>query len=88
MILCAFLGLTEEDLNTPAPYARVLALNDKGREILKIARGFGSYPNIGQRIDHSFQTIEDRCGDLYGLFALESPEPAGMEAAQRIFYQK
>ena len=41
MVMCAFLGLTEADLCAPAPYVRVLALNDRGREILKKARQSG-----------------------------------------------
>ena len=74
MILCAFLGLTAADLATPAPYARVLAFNDRGREILKKARETGSFPNIGEKVDHPYQTIEDRCDTLYGLFATGTPE--------------
>ena len=38
MVMCAFLGITQKDMDSPAPYARVLALNDRGREILKAAR--------------------------------------------------
>ena len=78
MILCAFLGLTAADLAAPAPYARVLAFNDRGREILKQARETGSFPNTGEKQDHPFQFIEDRCDALYGLFAaerIESPTP-------------
>lgn len=74
MILCAFLGLTQGDLDAPAPYARVLALNDKGREILNNARYTGLFPNIGEKIDHPYQQIEDRADALYGLFAIDSPE--------------
>ena len=74
MILCAFLGLTAEDLEKPAPYARVLALNDRGREILKKARAAGAYPNMGEKLDHPYQAIEDRCDALYGLFATDGPE--------------
>ncbi len=73
MILCAFLGLTQKDLSSPAPYTRVLAFNDKGREVLKQARQFGSYPNIGEKQDHPYAAIEDRADRLYGLFA-ETPE--------------
>lgn len=87
MILCAFLGLRDADLAAPAPYARVLAFNDKGREILKIARQTGDLPNIGQRLDSPYQQIEDRCGDLYGLFAADGPEMPGAEARRRVFYQ-
>ena len=78
MILCAFLGLTAADLATPAPYARVLAFNDRGREILKTARQTFDLPNIGEKQGHMYQLIEDRCDALYGLFAadqIESPTP-------------
>ncbi len=74
MAMCAFLGLTAEVLASPAPYVRVLALNDKGRKILKKARQSGHFPNIGEKLDHPYQTIEDRCDALYGLFA-QTPEP-------------
>ena len=78
MILCAFLGLTAADLATPAPYARVLAFNDRGREILKAARQAFDLPNTGEKQGHPYQLIEDRCDALYGLFAteqIESPTP-------------
>lgn len=73
MIMCAFLGLTQKDLEVPAPYARVLALNEKGRQILKTARTHGLYPNAGEKLDHPYQTIEDRCDALYPLFSTGTP---------------
>ncbi len=73
MILCAFLGLTASDVTSPAPYARVLALNDTGRELLKNARQQGLYPNIGEPIDHPYQMLENRADALYGLFACDAP---------------
>ncbi len=73
MALCAFLGLTEADLAASAPYARVLALNEKGRAVLRKARESLWLPNIGEKIDHPYQRTEDRCDALYGLFA-EVPE--------------
>ena len=60
MVMCAFLGLTAEHIHSPAPYVRVLALNDKGREIL---------------LNHPYQEIEHRCDALYGLFAESTAEP-------------
>lgn len=83
MILCAFLGLTASDLETPAPYTRVLGFTDRGREILKAAREQGLLPNIGEKQDHPFQTIEDRCDALYGLFDTDTPEAP--EPKYRIF---
>lgn len=88
MMICAFLGLSQEQLNTPAPYARVLAFNDKGREILKNARKQGNYPNIGEKIDHPYQEIENRCGDLYALFACGDPEAPGWESKRRVYYHQ
>ena len=87
MIMCAFLGITEETLSSPAPYVRVLALNDKGREILKKARQSGSFVNIGEKQDDPYQALEDRCGQLYGLFA-QQPEAPDSEAQYRIYYQQ
>lgn len=87
MILCAFLGLTAEDLSSPAPYARVLALNDTGREILKKARSLGWYPNIGEPLDHPYQALEYRADDLYGLFAVDAPAPAGQAPKRRVYYR-
>ena len=86
MVMCAFLGLTDKDLSTPAPYTRVLALNDRGREILKKARSNGWFPNAGERIDHPYQQLEDRCGQLYGLFCIGPTEAPDAEAKRRIQY--
>lgn len=83
MILCAFLGLTAQDLASPAPYARALAFNDRGREILKQARQFGCYPNMGDKTDHPFEDIENRTDRLYGLFAHTPEAPK----AYRVTYQ-
>ena len=86
MVMCAFLGLTNPDLNTPAPYARVLAFNDKGREILKLARQSGNFPNAGARQEHPYQLLEDRAGALYGLFAENDPSAPTEEADRRVCY--
>ena len=84
MVLCACLGLTKEALAAPVPYTRVLGFNKTGREILKIAREHGSFPNIGQRMEHPWQQLETRCGTLYGLFAVSAPEPADAEEKKRV----
>lgn len=87
MLMCAFLGITRKDLETPPPYTRVLALNDRGRTILKQARQTGHFPNIGQVLDDPYQALENRCGDLYGLFS-EAPETPGRESNYRIYYHR
>ena len=83
MTMCAFLGLTAEDLAAPAPYARVLGFNGRGREVLHLARDRFPLYNVGQRIGHPQWAVEQRCNDLYGLFA-EKTEPAGQEPKRRV----
>lgn len=86
MVLCAFLGITETMLNAPAPYARVLALNEKGRSILNRAREAGHFPNAGESVEHPYQQQEILWEDLYGLFSVTAPEAPGNHLKQRIFY--
>ena len=86
MVMCAFLGITEEILFSPAPYTRVLAFNDKGREILKSARETGLFPNAGESVDHPYQALEYRAGRLYSQFAIGGERPQ-QEQQRRIFYK-
>lgn len=83
MILCAFLGLTEEALHSPAPYVRVLAFNDRGRSILKEQPEFR---NAGEAIDHPYWDLERRCGNLYGLFCSDDIAPPQTEEKRRVIY--
>lgn len=84
MVMCAFLGLTQEDLLMPAPYVRVLALSSKGRQALKVARQTGTFLNIGQSIDHPFYQIELQTTSLYGLFSQTIESPTA-ESDYRVF---
>ena len=86
MMMCAFLGLTEADMKTPAPYTRVLAFNDRGRAVLKEAKKTGLFLNAGQRHDSDYCRREFRMGDLYGLFAQDAPEAPGAESRRRVWY--
>lgn len=85
MLLCAFLGLTADDLTTPAPYVRALAFNDRGRAIL---RSHPEIRNAGEPIDHPYWDLECRLGSLYGLFSTGTPEPPQLEEKRRIQYHK
>lgn len=87
MVLCAFLGITEDVLNSPVPYVRVLAFNDMGREVLKQFRTVGEFPNIGQPMFSPYQQLENRCTSLYGLFS-EVPESPENESKYRVYYKK
>lgn len=88
MVMCAFLGIDQQTMSAPAPYARILGFDRRGRELLAMTRKSGFFLNVGTRIDHPYWLLEQRCADLYGLFAVAGPEPAGSELNQRIIYQK
>lgn len=88
MVMCAFLGLTAEDLAAPAPYIRALAVNPKGRGVLKTAREKINIYNPGQVPDSPYWATESRIGDLYGLFAKDGPEPPNAERIRRICHRE
>jgi predicted nucleotidyltransferase len=86
MLMCAFLGISREMLEQPAPYARVLAMNERGRGILKQAKKTGQFLNAGEKSEDSYWLLEQRCGDLYGLFCETGPEKPGREQKRRMIY--
>ena len=88
MAMCAYLGINQEILNAPVPYVRVLALRSSGIAALKQARETGLFPHIGEKIDHPYQALEQRWDDLYGLFRVDTPSPAGMDNNRRIYLLK
>ena len=74
MLLCAFLGLTEQQLTEPAPYVCVLAFDADGRAILRAAQGGLPLLHAGERAqDCAFAETERRCRALYGLFRENGP---------------
>lgn len=87
MLMCAFLGIDRQTLERPAPYVRVLAFDDTGRAILNRHRESGRFRNAGEAAEDPYWDLEQRCGDLYGLFCADGPEPAGLESKRRIFYK-
>ncbi len=86
MVMCACLGITKQMLAAPAPYVRVLALNDTGRAILKQARQTGTFLNAGESCDDPYWNFEQHVGSLYGLFAVDTPDPPDIESRRRVYY--
>ena len=86
MVMCACLGITKQMLAAPAPYVRVLALNDNGRAILKQARQTGTFLNAGESSDHPYWAFEQHVGRLYGLFAVDTPDAPDIESHRRVYY--
>ena len=88
MVMCAYLGITREMLESSVPYTRVLGFSPPGREILKKARRTGLFLHTGELAEDPYWALEQRCDDLYGLFRCDSPAPAGMEPRRRVYIDK
>lgn len=85
MVMCAFLGITQETLAATVPYARVLALRERGAGILRNARSSGNFPHTGENLQDPYNLLEQRCDDLYGLFCADAPEIPGIHSQRRIY---
>lgn len=81
MILCAFLGITEEQIGVIPERVRVLAFSDRGRRLLRMHPEF---QNAGEEISD----VERRIGDLYGMFCTDRLEAPGAEQRRRVFYHR
>ena len=88
MLICAFLGITAEDLRSPAPYVRTLAFNDIGRSVLKQAKQHMHCVNPGETPDNPYWELEKRCADLYCLTRTDAIDPPGTEEKLRVYYHK
>lgn len=89
LLLCAFLGISQEDLTRPISYVRALAFDETGKALLKKLRETSALAiiNAGERPqDDRFYALELRAGRLYPLFCRDEKIPAGnAEEACRIF---
>jgi len=86
MVMCAFLGLDQSTLASPPDYTRVLAFNDRGRQILSEHRKSGTFLHTGEKIDHPHWQVEQRCEALYGLFAASAPGAPDTALSSRVRY--
>ncbi len=88
-LLCLFLGLDRETMETRAPYLRVLGFNDRGRQILRVAGETSTIPLVSGAVPKTGEAkaclaLEERAADLYTLFAPEHiREPWGREKGHR-----
>lgn len=86
MVMCAYLDISPEMIVSPAPYVRLLAFNDRGRSILRKKKGEFPVINAGEVPESPYWELEKRAGDLYGLFAVDAPDPPGLEENRRVVY--
>lgn len=85
MLLCAYLGLTKIDLETPPPYVRILGFGDKGRSLLREWKGRFPLIHAGERPQaQSYYSLERCAANLYSLFSAAPSTPAGTEETLRV----
>lgn len=91
LLLCAYLGISAELLERPAPWVRVLAFDERGRALLRNIRENGtiSLVQAGETPEKSeFSELEARCALLYDLFCERPGEFARRRRSERIFYKE
>ena len=67
ILMCAVLGIKVENAESPPPYARVLAMNTKGMELLKKARKITKMPIITKPA-----SVSKLCESAIKIFNLEA----------------
>lgn len=93
ILLCALLGITDKDVEEPPVYIRVLGLNRRGRDILKLAQKKSELPVYTRRSDISKTNSriqyrikqEDYYNDIYAL-AFPAIQPSGNNARTSAVY--
>lgn len=89
LVMCAYLGITEDMLKEEIAYSRILAFSERGRKLLRKAKEVGTLPllTLGEKPESAaLWERERRIGDLYALFAQEdcNTVPAAEENARYI----
>lgn len=91
LLLCAFLGITAEQLTAPLPYVRLLGFGARGRPLLRRAKDTGELVivNPGQLPpDKAYYRLEITAADLFGLFIQpDLPCPCATEQNGRINFE-
>ena len=89
LLLCAYLGITRQDLQQPIPYVRILALSERGRSWIRKAKKADTLPliNPGETPEHrNYYALETRASDLFTLFsAPDFPPVCRLEHNARLF---
>ncbi|MBQ7254902.1 MAG: nucleotidyltransferase family protein [Oscillospiraceae bacterium] len=89
LLMCAYLGITAEDITRDVTDCRILACSEQGRPIIRAAKNGGDLTlrNPGEAMDED--ALDRRCGDLFALFAQPGNAlKAGAERDARIFFSK
>ena len=87
MVMCAYLGITQDILAQSVPYARVLGFTPAGRAVLKSGKRSMCLPNAGEDVPAPWQERETAWTDLYQLFRTDTPGKPGEEKRVRVILQ-
>lgn len=71
LLLCAYLGISEQRLNEEAPYMRVLAVSERGQSLLREMKKLGMVPVVNPGAlppEPDYWRLEQRAAALFGLF--------------------
>jgi len=91
ILLNALLGITKDDLTTPPVYGRILAINDRGTDILSVAKGKSRLPfstslaKLGEinAVTRRHAELEALSTDIYTV-AMDSIQPVGSDYRAKI----
>ena len=87
LLLCAYLGITTQDLSLPIFYTRILAASETGRHLIRLIKKNSDFPllNPGQVPKNTeFYRLETRCSDLFTLFSASDHPYCQMEQNARL----
>ncbi len=89
LLMCAYLGISDDLLRQPIPYVRVLAVSQTGRTLLRKAKTVDALTliNAGETPpDQDYFRLECRAADLFTLFsAPDFPCPCQTEQNARVY---
>lgn len=83
MLMCACLGITSSELETEAPYVRILAFSEQGRSVLR-AMQKKELPLVSRTETvrgSAFYDLEQRCEQMFRLFSEDGPKAETGEKA-------
>lgn len=89
ILLYGVLGVTREDFHKPL-FARVLAVNDKGQEILRACKKTASIPVVSRYAQQEGLPLSELQNFAYSLYNLcrETPRQANENMTSQIYYHK
>ncbi len=91
ILVNALLGITKDDLTTPPVYGRILAVNERGTDILSVAKGKSRIPlatslsKLGEinAVTRRAAELESLSTDIHSI-AMEKVQPVGTDYRAKI----